>query len=73
MEKNAESKKFVGKELITLADVRAILKAVVADVHSGAITTKESLALQKKAGERLKQIAQLLKDNKLEELKSVME
>ena len=72
MKKNAQSQKFVDKELIALGDVRAALLAVISDIHSGAITTAESVSLRKRIGERLKQITQLLRDNNLEELESVM-
>ena len=72
MKNNPKNKNFDDKELITMNDVRAALHALVSDVFSGRITMAESVPLRKKASERLKQIWQLVKDHKHEELEPIM-
>jgi hypothetical protein len=72
MNKNAESRKFVNKELKTLSDVQAAFMAIFLDLRSGAITPAENRTLLKKPTERMKQIEKLLKDKDINALASIM-
>lgn len=61
MKETAQVLKFKGKELITAADINAVLEAVARDLASGDVTPAEARKIQNEVNRRIKLVASALK------------
>lgn len=61
MRKTAQVLKFKGKELMTAADINAVLEALACDLASGEITPAEARKIQNEVNKRIKLVASALK------------
>ena len=61
MKETAQVLKFKGKELITAADINAVLEAVACDLASGDVTPAEARKIQNEVSKRIKVVAEALK------------
>ena len=61
MKETAQVLKFKGKELMTAADINAVLEAVACDLASGDVTPAEARKIQNEVSKRIKVVAEALK------------
>ena len=60
MKETAQVLKFKGKELMTAADINAVLEAVACDLASGDLTPAEVRKIQNEVSKRIKVVAEAL-------------
>ena len=61
MKETAQVLKFKGKELMTAADIIAVLEALARDLASGDLTPAEARKIQNEVSKRIRAVAEALK------------